>query len=636
MNEANDKSKRSPSPKGFSRSWSSEGDIPADWVIDLDKLAEDGGTSSDLPLTDHSSVPTALPERSPVAKGFASSLSLVTVSAPGSALSPVASLRESERVDQEKRELQQQNEQLMDWIGELEESLNQCQAALQLRCQQSQELEALLLKTTVQAEECQGGGGREANLKRTLQETQQQMHKQQILVETLTLQLNNTKDRVAEVEREYTLTQKRFAEQTQRLVQSENECRSLKTRLSRQQRYTLQFKAALERCLEVSAPLPLEDPDAIEDKAIEVRNPTPALPEPVTFFPRSTPVQPWSSQALDDSAETDEPQWQKVAQWGDSPDLEAIDLDSPEVVSAFDTFDTTDDAVPTAVQMDSLEHSESLVKDYVTATIVPAEPEAIVSDSDYSESPIHEEIQALGDPSFSGELLPEDYAQVFGNSDTEDSTPFFSADLPQDRSEAIEDINDRLAQELQAVLTQSSLTQPSFTQPSLTQSSPIELPVNMPISIDQSSGQTEVAVAVPKPNPAAEPYHFWQSLAQTELFPQTADNSLPQTVNASPSSESVELAPATLLTLIPEMIQDTRFQDAHFQEKVQEKVTVQKPVPSLVLPGERERPVRENPLLSSPSLTLQASWPSPLVYPLRPHKKLSSLAAIDLPSFPKQ
>ena len=81
-------------------------------------------------------------------------------------------------------------------------------------------------------------------------------------------------------------------------------------------------------------------------------------------------------------------------------------------------------------------------------------------------------------------------------------------------------------------------------------------------------------------------------------------------------------------------------QDAHFQEKVeetvQEKVTVQKPVPSLVLPGERERPVRENPLLSSPSLTLQASWPSPLVYPLRPHKKLSSLAAIDLPSFPKQ
>lgn len=632
MNEANDRSKRSPSPKGFSRSWSSEGDIPPDWVIDLDKLAEDGGTSPVSPLSDDSFAPPASPERSPVAKGFASSLSLVTVSAPGSALPPGASLRESDRVDQEKRDLQQQNEQLMDWIGELEESLNQCQAALQLRCQQSQELEALLLKTTVQVEECQGMGVREASLKRTLQETQQQMHKQQILVETLTLQLNNTKDRVAEVEREYALTQKRFAEQTQRLVQSENECRSLKTRLSRQQRYTLQFKAALERCLEVSAPLPLEDPDGTEDKAIEVRNPTPALPEPVTFFPRSTPVQPWSSQALDDSAETDEPQWQKVAQRGDSPDLEAIDLDSSEVsgFDTFDTFETINPALPAAVE--SLEHSESLVKDYFTATVVP-EPATIGSDSDYAEHPIHEDIQALGDPSSSGELLPEDYAQVFGNSDTEDSTPFFSTDLAQDRSEAMEDLNDRLVEELQAVLTQSSVIQSSVTP-----SSPVELSGNAPISADQSVGQAEVAVA--KANPSAEPYDFWQSLAQTELVPQTPDNSIPHRANSSPSTESAELAPAILLPLIPEMIQDARFQESHFQEKVQEeapeKVTVQKPVPNLVLPGERKRPVRENPLLSAPSLTLQASWPSPLVYPLRPHKKLSSLAAIDLPTFPKQ
>ena len=609
MNEANDKSKRSTSPKGFSRSWSSEGDIPADWVIDLDQLAEEGETPPALILGEE---PLSLPEaaeRSPVAKSFASSLSLVTVSSPGSALTPVSSLREPDRVDQEKRDLQQQNEQLMDWVGELEESLNQCQAALQLQRQQSQELEALLLKSANQVEECQGMGAREASLKRTLQETQQQMHKQQILVETLTLQLNNTKDRVAQVEREYALTQKRFAEQTQRLVQSENECRSLKTRLSRQQRYTLQFKAALERCLEVSAPLPLEDPDGTEDKTIDLHNSIPALPEPVTFFPRSTPVQPWSSQALDDSPETDEPQWQKVAQWVDSPDLDSIDLDASEVSAS----DVMDYALP--VDVESLEPSESLVKEYFAAPLVP---ETIVAVTDCAENSIPEDSQALDESDLAAQLLPEDYAHVFA--DTEDSTPFFSADLEPETPSAIEDLNDRLAQELQAVLTQSSPIQSSPAQ-----FSPIQSSVTAPVSpsMEPSSGQSEATVAVPQPNPAVEPYHLWQSLAQAEPSSPPAANPPTQTV---PPSEPVNLPPTPSLPVISEKLQDTNFQ---------EKLTVQEPVPSLVLPGERRRPVKENPLLSSPSLTLQASWPSPLVYPLRPQKKLSSLAAIELPSFPK-
>jgi hypothetical protein len=31
----------------------------------------------------------------------------------------------------------------------------------------------------------------------------------------------------------------------------------------------------------------------------------------------------------------------------------------------------------------------------------------------------------------------------------------------------------------------------------------------------------------------------------------------------------------------------------------------------------------------------QSNWPSPTLYPLRPPKKRKSLAAIDLPSFPR-
>ena len=38
---------------------------------------------------------------------------------------------------------------------------------------------------------------------------------------------------------------------------------------------------------------------------------------------------------------------------------------------------------------------------------------------------------------------------------------------------------------------------------------------------------------------------------------------------------------------------------------------------------------------ANPAPNLQPNWPSPVVYPLRPTRKLRSLAAVDLPTFPK-
>lgn len=190
-----------------------------------------------------------------------------------------------EAIDHDNRELRQQNEQLMDWISELEESFNQCQSALQLQRERCQHLEQLL-----------STAGRGASPKPSADEvaTSQQLQKQRILVDTLTLQLHQSQERASQLEKEYVLTQKRFAEQTQRLVQVENECRSLKTRLSRQQRYTLQFKAALERCLEVSVPVSVgaDEPDpksSTPPADLECENPG--------LFPRSAPVAAWSSES---------------------------------------------------------------------------------------------------------------------------------------------------------------------------------------------------------------------------------------------------------------------------------------------------------------------------------------------------
>ena len=76
-----------------------------------------------------------------------------------------------------------------------------------------------------------------------LESAHQSAQKQQILVETLTAQLESSQEQVAQLERECTLTHQRYSEQMQGTRQAEILCRDLRSRLHRQQRYTLQFKA---------------------------------------------------------------------------------------------------------------------------------------------------------------------------------------------------------------------------------------------------------------------------------------------------------------------------------------------------------------------------------------------------------
>jgi hypothetical protein len=68
--------------------------------------------------------------------------------------------------------------------------------------------------------------------------------------EALQAELDVNQQRVAQLERECTLLQQRFNEKTVALQQAENTCHDLKSRLHRQQRYTLQFKAALGKMSE--------------------------------------------------------------------------------------------------------------------------------------------------------------------------------------------------------------------------------------------------------------------------------------------------------------------------------------------------------------------------------------------------
>jgi len=149
-----------------------------------------------------------------------------------------------------------------------------------------------------------------------LKTSDQTVQRQRILIETLTVQLESSQERVAQMEREFALTQQRYNEQACELVQTENTCRELRTRLSRQQSHTLQFKVALEKCLEVPLPsyqflanteeLSNSSPSAAASpKAVGNFKNAPELPP--LLLPKVEPIPPWASQLESVPLEDGEP-----------------------------------------------------------------------------------------------------------------------------------------------------------------------------------------------------------------------------------------------------------------------------------------------------------------------------------------
>ena len=185
-------------------------------------------------------------------------------------------------------ELAEQNQELINWINELELSLSECQVDFKSHLRQFEQQELLLERRTRELITAQE---QVVTLSHELEAAQNESQRKRILAETLKAQLSNSQERIAQMERECTLAQRRCAEQSQQLLQAEGLCRDLKSRLNRQQRNTLQFKSALEKSLEMSvSPASFELPD-LEVEPIE---------GPEDFFPRSKPVKPWSQQAEDE------------------------------------------------------------------------------------------------------------------------------------------------------------------------------------------------------------------------------------------------------------------------------------------------------------------------------------------------
>jgi hypothetical protein len=118
--------------------------------------------------------------------------------------------------------------------------------------------------------------------------------RQQTLIETLTTELQSSQERFAQLEWENYLTQANYTEKSEQLIQTENTCRELRTRLNRQQHYTLQLKVALEKCLE---PVSSASDDANSDRIPTDANngQTGRSIQIQSFFCNAESIPPWSA-----------------------------------------------------------------------------------------------------------------------------------------------------------------------------------------------------------------------------------------------------------------------------------------------------------------------------------------------------
>lgn len=199
-------------------------------------------------------------------------------------------------------ELRSANNGLYEQVEQLKIELNESHKALQWQKKRSGVTESMLNQQT---QELAAAQEQIKSLFQQLETALQNFQNQENFLETYKAQLQINQQRLAQLERECALLQTNYNEQSQQLSQSEISCRELRTRLMRQQRQTLQFKAALEKCLET----PVPSADAGEDPANYPQNTrqTRFSRKARSLFPNAQPIKPWSAEP--ESADDVEDSW---------------------------------------------------------------------------------------------------------------------------------------------------------------------------------------------------------------------------------------------------------------------------------------------------------------------------------------
>jgi hypothetical protein len=514
------------------------------------------------------------------------------------------------------RQLQQENVELRDRIAQLEQGFAQAQVELQLTTLQlwQENGDAAMQQHSESVKQVEQLAAAQEHINRLFQELElshQTAQRQQILVETLTEQLESSQERIAQLERECALIQQRYNEQLQQLLQTENTCRDLRTRLHRQQQQALQFKVALEKSLDMSGsqrnPLSLANPTPDNSAAPGIAATGDAFSS-ATFALQNQPVQPWSvvEQSANLEAELSDPLAKLLslnAEYGQpTVDLAASDLSvslnfsgqDPEVVSSLMQQLFADDATP----------STSLaVEDDQPAGIFDLGPflEAgeLSSEIVLSGETVGQEVVTLA-----AMTVPEAIAMPEGSVLESGILPEVGAEIAD--AELVQ--STELAQSLSALKLESvgSIAQETQSGEALWDELARVIDATPMAS---GAGAIEPEQETGTKNINSEPVH------SEPVKPE------PQDTAANPSKR-LSLLPISRPNSIRRQVaihatsQDNPVSDSvpmTFEEALIEATT----------------PVQATPAQAD----IAASWPSPVLYPMRPSRKLESMSAVQLPSF---
>ncbi|GAX36640.1 hypothetical protein [Nodularia sp. NIES-3585] len=321
-------------------------------------------------------------------------------------------------------ELRAANNHLYEEVEHLKDDLAESEKALQWQKRRSSVAESMLNQQT---KELAAAQEQIKSLFQELESAVQTVQRQANCIETYKAQLQISQQRLAQLERECALLQANYNEQSQQASQSENTCRELRSRLMRQQRQTLQFKAALEKCL--------ESPGLNDSSDDTANHQTRFSRKARSLFPNVEPIRPWSAESEANGDQFDSPWNQSMApphQPSTSPPCSSHDsepvpsspetlpvkedtpLSSPSATSEIEDSPTTSETISSLGSSKLDDQLDSLIQmffttDYASASPPPAE---INVDSNQRETPVWETWATSRENDQQSETLPEQQLEI--------------------------------------------------------------------------------------------------------------------------------------------------------------------------------------------------------------------------------
>ncbi|XGV95120.1 MAG: hypothetical protein ACAF41_20525 [Leptolyngbya sp. BL-A-14] len=556
------------------------------------------------------------------------------------------------------QQLEKENAELRDRLRQAELDLVQHQIEWQMESARPVQTETvqgepLVSSASVVAEPAASfelSHDRLTQIRQELERTQQTAQRQQILVETLTEQLESSQERIAQLERDCALTQQRYNEQVQQVLQVESTCRDLRLRLHRQQQQTLQFKAALEKCLEMPTAYTSQAlPEiALEDDSSNLQ----ALS--ALLKPKTQPVKPWSSPAeitqagINDSAEVPHPFF-KLLNHGES---ESANADSQQgedaLMSAFKPLsDGENSAHMIASPIDPSALLDSDDPQFVTQLMQLMFPDAAEPLSYANNEPLEAAVSQAGNVfHLNAEPVKAD-APLSAEESSQASISFDHSVDELITLPALTGSNAHVAIDVTPSDTDAIAPLAASTPPDAAATDPlwhdlaalIDPPVSDPSAIVDGS---ETSAAVSLEGPLAQARVMGDRGGIPPIF---ASSHLTLTDLVSSKTPTAQTTPSlsdwTWRDRLNRSSKSSRKSSVERATAETPEAAAQNPSKLLALSAaERHTTVTQTVNVSSQpklaSAPFSTTMPSPIVYPLRSSKKLTSLAAVDLPTFPKR